>query len=62
MNQLDWASVEGVAFLASAVLAWRIASPTRRPTSTSFPKTTAAQHPRSQPSKPLGVANHPRQA
>lgn len=58
-----WASLEGVVFLISAALAWRIASPTHRPVSRSFPKSTSAQHPRYfQPSTPLGVVNPPRQA
>ena len=55
--------LEGVIFLVSAVLAWRISRPTQSPASRSFHMSTAAQYPRSpQPSTPLGVANHLRQA
>jgi BCD family chlorophyll transporter-like MFS transporter len=48
-------ALEGVVFLLSAVLAWRISS--------SSPRSSAAKTPHlSHPGAPLGVANHPRQA
>jgi hypothetical protein len=63
MKPLGRASLEGAPFLVLAALDWRIARPTHHPTFLSFPKSTAAQHPRSpQPRTPLRVANHPRQA
>ncbi len=46
MKTLAGASLEGVAFLASAVLAWRNFKPTHCPTFRSFFQSTAAQHPR----------------
>ena len=63
MKSFNWTSLEGVAFLASAVLAWRNARPTHSSTFLSFPQSATAQYPRSpQPRTPLSVANHPRQA
>jgi len=63
MKPLNQASLEGAPFLVSAAQDWCIARPTHRPTFLSFPKSTAAQHPRSpQPRTPLRVTDHPRQA
>jgi BCD family chlorophyll transporter-like MFS transporter len=56
-------ALEGMVFLVSAALAWRISRPTKNSIPRSFPKSTADQYPRTpQPSTPLSVANHPRQA